>query len=65
MELVGCEPAEPLLAVLRHPGRSERDRARLLVLDRHGAWEDPQGRLSYVEEIVRLLERRGVTVVLR
>ncbi|MGW6705575.1 barstar family protein [Streptomyces sp. NPDC054956] len=27
--------------------------------------EDPEGRLSYFEEIVQLLERRGVTVVLR
>ncbi|MFD5193545.1 hypothetical protein ACFWMU_36520 [Streptomyces sp. NPDC058357] len=37
MELIGCEPAEPLLAALRRPRRWERDRARLLVLDRHGA----------------------------
>lgn len=37
MELIGCEPAEPLLAALRRPGRSERDWAHLLVLDRHGA----------------------------
>ncbi|MFB0630927.1 barstar family protein, partial [Streptomyces sp. AB3(2024)] len=27
--------------------------------------EDPEGRLSYFEEIVQLLERRGVTVVLQ
>ncbi|WP_437063092.1 barstar family protein [Streptomyces sp. enrichment culture] len=27
--------------------------------------EDPKGRLSYFEEIVRLLERCGVTVLLR
>ncbi|MFB7977858.1 barstar family protein [Streptomyces vinaceus] len=27
--------------------------------------EDPEGRLSYFEEIVQLLEARGVTVVLR
>jgi len=27
--------------------------------------EDPQGQLSYFEEIAQLLERRGVTVVLR
>ncbi|MFE0733630.1 barstar family protein [Streptomyces sp. NPDC058855] len=37
MELIGCEPAEPLLAALRRPRRSERDWAYLLVLDRHGA----------------------------
>ncbi|MFF2776053.1 hypothetical protein ACFVU3_14200 [Streptomyces sp. NPDC058052] len=37
MELIGCEPTEPLLAALRRPRRSERDWARLLVLDRHGA----------------------------
>ncbi|MFF2573541.1 barstar family protein [Streptomyces sp. NPDC058084] len=37
MELVGCEPAEPLLAALRRPRRSERDWANFLVLDRHGA----------------------------
>ncbi|PZT75908.1 hypothetical protein DNK56_21135 [Streptomyces sp. AC1-42W] len=37
MELIGCEPAEPLLAALRRPRRSERDWADLLVLDRHGA----------------------------
>ncbi|MEY2229813.1 barstar family protein [Streptomyces sp. BF23-19] len=37
MELIGCEPAEPLLAALRSPRRSERDWAHLLVLDRHGA----------------------------
>ncbi|WP_330240155.1 barstar family protein [Streptomyces sp. NBC_00525] len=37
MELIGCEPAEPLLAALRRPRRSERDWASLLVLDRHGA----------------------------
>ncbi|MFL9683716.1 hypothetical protein [Streptomyces sp. KL110A] len=36
MELIGCEPAEPLLAALRRPRRSERDWAYLLVLDRHG-----------------------------
>ncbi|WP_377267948.1 barstar family protein [Peterkaempfera sp. SMS 1(5)a] len=37
MELIGCEPAEPLLAALRSPRRWERDRAGLMVLDRHGA----------------------------
>ncbi|MCB5168880.1 barstar family protein [Streptomyces bambusae] len=37
MELIGCEPAEPLLAALRRPQRAERDWADLLVLDRHGA----------------------------
>ncbi|WP_223778743.1 hypothetical protein [Streptomyces sp. 135] len=37
MELIGCEPAEPLLAALRRPRRSERDWAYLLVLDRHAA----------------------------
>ncbi|MFJ7193923.1 MULTISPECIES: barstar family protein [unclassified Streptomyces] len=37
MELIGCEPAEPLLAALPRPRRSERDCAYLLVLDRHGA----------------------------
>ncbi|MEW1547804.1 barstar family protein [Streptomyces tsukubensis] len=37
LELIGCEPAEPLLAVLRRPRRRERDWARLLVLDRYGA----------------------------
>ncbi|SCE36983.1 Barstar (barnase inhibitor) [Streptomyces sp. DvalAA-43] len=37
MELIGCEPAEPLLAALRRPRRWERDWAHLLVLDRHGA----------------------------
>ncbi|MFF5427840.1 MULTISPECIES: barstar family protein [unclassified Streptomyces] len=37
LELIGCEPAEPLLAALRRPRRSERDRACLLVLDRQGA----------------------------
>ncbi|MFE2413438.1 barstar family protein [Kitasatospora sp. NPDC059408] len=37
MELIGCEPAEPLLAALRRPRRTERDWAYLLVLDRHGA----------------------------
>ncbi|MFJ2742285.1 barstar family protein [Streptomyces sp. NPDC087440] len=37
LELIGCEPAEPLLAVLRRPGGAERDWACLLVLDRHGA----------------------------
>nr|WP_202488365.1 barstar family protein [Streptomyces sp. SID5473] len=37
LELIGCEPAEPLLAVLRRPRRWERDWACLLVLDRHGA----------------------------
>ncbi|WP_242902367.1 barstar family protein [Actinomadura terrae] len=37
LELVGCEPAEPLLAVLRRPRAWERDWAHLLVLDRHGA----------------------------
>ncbi len=37
MELIGCEPSEPLLAALRRPRRSERDWAYLLVLDRHGA----------------------------
>ncbi|MBD0675138.1 hypothetical protein BU198_31670 [Streptomyces sp. CBMA156] len=37
MELIGCEPAEPLLAALRRPRRWERDWACLLVLDRHGA----------------------------
>ncbi|MGW4896539.1 barstar family protein [Kitasatospora sp. NPDC004240] len=36
MELIGCEPAEPLLAVLRRPRRSEGAWAYLLVLDRHG-----------------------------
>ncbi|MFJ3876710.1 barstar family protein [Streptomyces sp. NPDC090077] len=36
LELIGCEPAEPLLAALRRPGRSEQDWAHLLVLDRHG-----------------------------
>lgn len=37
MELIGCEPAEPLLKALRRPARSEQDWAHLLVLDRHGA----------------------------
>ncbi|MFF5393282.1 barstar family protein [Streptomyces sp. NPDC013012] len=37
MELIGCEPSEPLLAALRRPRRSERDWAYLLVLDRHRA----------------------------
>jgi hypothetical protein len=37
MELIGCEPAEPLLAALRRPRRAERDWVNLLVLDRHGA----------------------------
>ncbi|MFJ9777766.1 barstar family protein [Kitasatospora sp. NPDC101157] len=37
MELIGCEPAEPLLAALRRPRRSERGWGYLLVLDRHGA----------------------------
>ncbi|MDX3098831.1 barstar family protein [Streptomyces sp. ME19-03-3] len=37
MELIGCEPAEPLLAALRRPRAWERDWATLLVLDRHGA----------------------------
>ena len=37
MELIGCEPAEPLLVALRRPRRRERDWAYLLVLDRHGA----------------------------
>ncbi|MET9879753.1 barstar family protein [Actinacidiphila glaucinigra] len=37
MELIGCEPAEPLLAALRRPRPRERDWASLLVLDRHGA----------------------------
>ncbi|MFD6760544.1 hypothetical protein [Streptomyces roseolus] len=37
MELIGCEPSEPLLAALRRPRRAEQDWAYLLVLDRHGA----------------------------
>ncbi|MFJ4871920.1 barstar family protein [Streptomyces sp. NPDC088757] len=37
MELIGCEPAEPLLAALRRPDRRRPARAGLLVLDRHGA----------------------------
>lgn len=37
LELIGCEPAEPLLRALRRPGRWERYWAYLLVLDRHGA----------------------------
>ncbi len=37
LQLIGCEPAEPLLAALRRPRRWERDWAYLLVLDRHGA----------------------------
>jgi hypothetical protein len=37
MELIGCEPSEPLLAALRRPRKWERDWAYLLVLDRHGA----------------------------
>ncbi|MFI6289614.1 barstar family protein [Streptomyces sp. NPDC051018] len=37
MELIGCEPEEPLLGALRRPRRWERDWAYLLVLDRHGA----------------------------
>ncbi|MFE9967142.1 hypothetical protein [Streptomyces sp. NPDC005525] len=37
MQLIGCEPAEPLLAALRRPRRWERDWASLLVLDCHGA----------------------------
>ncbi|MFE7564578.1 barstar family protein [Kitasatospora sp. NPDC057500] len=37
IELIGCEPAEPLLAALRRPRRSERAWAYLLVLDRRGA----------------------------
>ncbi|GAA3502779.1 hypothetical protein GCM10019016_098880 [Streptomyces prasinosporus] len=37
LELIGCEPAEPLLAALRRPRRRERGWGRLLVLDRHGA----------------------------
>jgi RNAse (barnase) inhibitor barstar len=37
LHLIGCEPAEPLLGVLRRPGRWERDGASLLALDRHGA----------------------------
>ncbi|MFJ5921792.1 hypothetical protein ACIQF6_04185 [Kitasatospora sp. NPDC092948] len=37
LELIGCEPAEPLLAALRRPRRTERDWVELLVLDRHGA----------------------------
>jgi hypothetical protein len=36
LELIGCEPAEPLLAVLRRPRRRQRDWAELLALDRHG-----------------------------
>jgi len=37
MELIGCEPAESLLAALRRPRRWEQDWAHLLVLDRQGA----------------------------
>ncbi|MFI6517763.1 barstar family protein [Spirillospora sp. NPDC050679] len=37
MELIGCEPAEPLLAALRRPQRWKKNWADLLVLDRHGA----------------------------
>lgn len=37
LQLIGCEPAEPLLRVLRRPSRWERDWASLLTLDRHGA----------------------------
>ncbi|MET9700923.1 barstar family protein [Streptomyces sp. NPDC006529] len=37
MELIGCEPAEPLLAALRRPHERQRDWAYLMVLDRHGA----------------------------
>ena len=37
LALVGCEPAEPLLAALRRPRKWERGWAHLLVLDRQGA----------------------------
>ncbi|WP_218005714.1 barstar family protein [Actinomadura hibisca] len=37
MELIGCEPTEPLLAKLRRPQRRKGDWAHLLMLDRHGA----------------------------
>jgi hypothetical protein len=37
VELIGCEPAEPLLGALRRPRPWERDWAYLLVLDQHGA----------------------------
>ncbi|WP_418960288.1 barstar family protein [Streptomyces tritici] len=37
LELIGCEAAEPLLVGTQRPRRWARDRADLLVLDRHGA----------------------------
>ncbi|WP_406385821.1 barstar family protein [Streptomyces sp. NBC_00211] len=37
MELIGCEPAEPLLVGTQRPRRWTRGWANLLVLDRHGA----------------------------
>ncbi|MFD0076410.1 barstar family protein [Streptomyces sp. NPDC127166] len=36
LQLIGCEPAEPLLAALREPRTWERDRAQLWALDRDG-----------------------------
>ncbi|MEI5133678.1 barstar family protein [Streptomyces libani] len=36
MELIGCEPTEPLLSVLRRPSRWERAGAELWTLDRTG-----------------------------
>lgn len=36
VQLIGCEPAAPLLAALRGPRRWERDWARLCALDRDG-----------------------------
>ncbi|MFI1658854.1 barstar family protein [Streptomyces sp. NPDC020472] len=36
LRLIGCEPAEPLLAVLRRPRAWERDWAQLWALDRNG-----------------------------
>lgn len=36
LQLIGCEPAEPLLAVLRRPRKWERNWAELWALDRNG-----------------------------
>ncbi|MEV0966826.1 barstar family protein [Streptomyces sp. NPDC049910] len=36
LELIGCEAAEPLLAVLRRPRKWERDWAQVWALDRNG-----------------------------